>query len=367
MRMIAAVASLLLVLGACTEEAGPRPTFFASENPGTLSAWGVVARQGDQLVIGEGVLPYALNSPLFTDYAHKIRTVWTGGGEVSFASEGVGDFPVGTVISKTFYYPYKDGVALKQSDAESFDHGQSLALAEHRLIETRLLVHREDGWHPISYVWNEVQTEARLKRTGAVVPVTLASDEGLSEFAYVVPNEIQCAACHAPNATTKVITPLGPTAAQLDRPYDFADGPKNQLTHWADKGVLGPVEAVTVRMPAWADKAEALDARARGYLASNCAHCHNPQGPADTSGLDLTLTATGPALGRCKPPIAAGSGTGGRKVDIMPGDAEASILTYRVASTDPGAMMPELGRGLAHEEGAALLRDWINAMDGTCG
>jgi hypothetical protein len=30
-------------------------------------------------------------------------------------------------------------------------------------------------------------------------------------------------------------------------------------------------------------------------------------------------------------------------------------------------MMPELGRGLAHEEGVALIRAWIADMDGDCG
>jgi hypothetical protein len=80
------------------------------------------------------------------------------------------------------------------------------------------------------------------------------------------------------------------------------------------------------------------------------------------------LTASvGPEMGRCKPPIAAGSGTGGHKFSIVPGDPDASILTYRLASTDPGSMMPELGRGLAHEEGVALIRAWIADMDGDCG
>jgi hypothetical protein len=40
---------------------------------------------------------------------------------------------------------------------------------------------------------------------------------------------------------------------------------------------------------------------------------------------------------------------------------------YRMESTDPGAMMPELGRGLAHEEGNALVRRWISALPGDCG
>ena len=90
-------------------------------------------------------------------------------------------------------------------------------------------------------------------------------------------------------------------------------------------------------------------------------------GPADTSGLDLSIEATsGPELGVCKLPIAAGSGTGGRLFSIVPGDPDASILLHRVETTNPGAMMPELGRSLQHREGAELLREWIAEMDGAC-
>jgi hypothetical protein len=60
--------------------------------------------------------------------------------------------------------------------------------------------------------------------------------------------------------------------------------------------------------------------------------------------------------------VAAGRGAGDKKVDIQPGDAEGSILHYRMNSTNPGFMMPELGRKLIHEEGVALIREWINAM-----
>jgi hypothetical protein len=38
-----------------------------------------------------------------------------------------------------------------------------------------------------------------------------------------------------------------------------------------------------------------------------------------------------------------------------------------MASTDPGSMMPELGRSLAHAEGVALIQQWIAEMDGNCG
>jgi hypothetical protein len=42
----------------------------------SLSDWGQLAVGGGALVLGEGVTPYALNTALFTDYAHKLRTVW---------------------------------------------------------------------------------------------------------------------------------------------------------------------------------------------------------------------------------------------------------------------------------------------------
>lgn len=358
-------AALALLLAACGGEP-VRPVFHEAGNPRLLSEWGAVAVRDTRLVLGEGVFPYALRTPLFTDYAHKLRTVWTTGGPATLAADGSLDFPVGTVITKTFYYPTSGEAVLRATDAEGVNGSVGLDLTQHRLIETRLLVRREDGWHPVSYLWNEDQTDAVLKRTGAVVPLTLADGEAAEAFAYVVPNENQCGACHAPNATTKRIRPLGPSAAQLDRPYDYAEGRRNQLVHLSAYGILDGVAGIAAVMPAWDDEEASLDARARSYLAANCAHCHNPEGPADTSGLDLTLAASGPALGICKPPIAAGSGTGGHRFGIVPGRADRSILVHRVASTDPGAMMPELGRSLAHREGVDLLTRWIDAMEGTC-
>jgi len=49
-----------------------------------------------------------------------------------------------------------------------------------------------------------------------------------------------------------------------------------------------------------------------------------------------------------------------------PGDPDASILVYRMETSDPGEAMPELGRGVVHEEGVALVREWIAAMRGGC-
>ena len=117
-------------------------------------------------------------------------------------------------------------------------------------------------------------------------------------------------------------------------------------------------------MAVWDDPdSGTLEARARAWLEINCAHCHNPDGPARNSGLDLLASQRNPtAYGIYKSPVAAGRGSGGREFDIVPGQPDKSILVFRVDSTDAGIMMPELGKRLVHKEGLALVRQWIAAM-----
>ncbi|WP_229364501.1 c-type cytochrome domain-containing protein [Fibrella aestuarina] len=104
--------------------------------------------------------------------------------------------------------------------------------------------------------------------------------------------------------------------------------------------------------------------RARIYLDINCAHCHRPDGPANTSGLNLTIHEQNPtAWGLRKTPVAAGRGSGGHQYDIVAGKPNESILLYRMASTDPGVMMPEVARKVTHQEGVALIREWIEKMN----
>jgi hypothetical protein len=68
----------------------------------------------------------------------------------------------------------------------------------------------------------------------------------------------------------------------------------------------------------------------------------------------------------CKPPVAAGQGTGDRRFGIVPGHPEDSILIYRMESMDPGAMMPELGRAVVHAEGVGLIAEWVRSLPGDC-
>ncbi len=345
-----------------------------ADNPDQLSAWNQLETREGRLVLADGVTPYTLNSPLFSDYAHKLRTVWIpeGAGAATYDPEGSFDFPVGTVVTKTFYYPEpadgdpSDGKVIR---ADPTSDVVPIALDEVRLVETRVLVRREDGWHGLPYVWNEEETEATLQRTGAILRLALVDDDAEVPLTYVVPDVNQCASCHATNHSTGAIETIGLQARHLNTDVDLGDGVASQLDQWQARGLLSGAPAADEIPTAevWDNDAAPLENRARAYLDVNCAHCHNPVGAADTSGLFLDRsTEIGTSFGVCKPPVAAGSGTGGRLVDIYPGKPEESILIYRMETTDLGAMMPELGRSLSHTEGVDLITKWIESLQGSC-
>ncbi len=295
-----------------------------------------------------GLTPYALNTPLFSDYAEKRRLIYLPPGKAAdWRADGVLAFPVGAVLVKTFAYP----ADLRRPDDKV------------RYLETRLLIHKASGWVAQTYVWNEAQTEAVLKRAGARLEATFTDLRGQNRTVdYAVPNQNQCKECHQ---LDKTLTPIGPKARNLNGILVYADGPENQLAHWTRRGLLtgAPAPAAAPRTARWDDPAEPLEARARAYLDANCAHCHNPRAVASNSGLFLGVEESrAPQLGIGKQPVAAGRGSGNLSVGIAPGHPDASILAFRMASSEPGVMMPELGRALVHEEGVALIRQWIAAM-----
>ena len=226
------------------------------------------------------------------------------------------------------------------------------------MLETRLLIHRRSGWVALAYVWNAEQTEARLKRAGTRIAVSFLDAGGQArQVDYHVPNANQCKECHSLSGR---IAPIGPKARNLNGDFVYAEGPENQLAHWTRTGMLtgAPSPDKAPRTARWDDPSEPIEARGRAYLDGNCGHCHNPRGMASNSGLFLDLEeARGAKIGLGPRPVAAGTGSGDLEVDLVPGHPDASIIAYRMASTDPGVMMPELGRSIVHEEGLALVRD----------
>lgn len=321
--------AILLALLPFAAAAVDQAALLAKKPANWLSAYGLFA-DGPAQIPADGVTPYDLATPLFSDHAEKLRFVWTPSPAQDDGEEAF-EFPVGSVLVKTFSYP--DGAGP---------------------IETRLLIRQEAGWTAWPYVWDVETGDARLKLAGARFDV----DHDGQTISYRVPNANQCKGCHLRDGA---ITPIGPKARNLNHDFDYDGAARNQLAEWIARGHLDAAP----NPPASADwRAGDLNARARAYLDVNCAHCHRRDGPASNSGLFLTYAEEERvAWGYRKRPVAAGRGSGGLDFDIAPGDPEASILVYRMQSLEPGVMMPEIGRSLPHQEGIILIRDWIAAME----
>jgi uncharacterized repeat protein (TIGR03806 family) len=320
--------------------------------PALLSSFALFDGNLADLRPTDGVFAYDLNTPLFSDYTDKYRFIkLPNGGQIKYHDSEVFQFPVGSIIAKTFAYPH-----------DLRDRG-----AGRRLLETRLLVHRSDGWVGLPYIWNTEQTEATLDVAGATIDCEWIHTDGQPrKNNYLVPNSNQCKLCHEADGNAKPMRPLGITAAQLNREFNYPDGRENQLDRLRRLKMLDNAPAATdvPRLVVWDDPSTGdVNARARAWLEINCAHCHNPIGPAKNSGLDLRVAARNPAhFGVFKSPVAAGRGTGNRLYDIIPGKPDESILLYRIASDQSQVMMPELGKRLIHTEGVELIRQWIAEM-----
>lgn len=312
-----------------------------------LSTYAFFTGELSNLMPVKEVIPYKPASSLFTDYALKSRFIFFPKDKKARITSNEISFPIGTVIVKNFYYP---------ADFRKLDDHK-------RIIETRLLIHAENGWEAYPYIWNSSQTEAILKVVGGEIEVSFTDYDGKDQVInYLVPNKNQCKTCHNSNET---LVPIGVKVQHLNNVQDYETGESNQLLHWTELGKLEGFEGEKSHpaMINYEDKKLALDDRAMAYLDINCSHCHSSTGPASTSGLFLTYDQTDPLrLGINKTPVAAGNGAGSFYFDVVPGKAEESIMTHRMNSTEVGVAMPELGRSTVHQEGVQLIKDWINAM-----
>lgn len=299
----------------------------------------------------DGGFPYDLTTPLFSDYASKDRVLFLPPGtSADYHPTQAFALPVGAVIAKTFFFPADLGNPNSSK----------------KIVETRLLIHRDKGWTGLAYQWNEDQSEAKLIRGGAAVNVRWLDSQGQEHSnSYRIPNMAQCVGCHLNGA------PIGVKAGYLNKSGHGELSGQNQLQFLIKSGRLtgAPEDFSSIpRYAIWNDpKSGTLADRALTYLDINCAHCHNPSGKANTSALFLQLgQEAGINSGLCKPPIAAGRGTGGTLFDIVPGQPEKSLLVDRLNSTKAAVKMPEVAKTMVHAEGVDLVSQWIRSLPGTC-
>jgi uncharacterized repeat protein (TIGR03806 family) len=348
MRRRASFIALLVVAAACGGD--DAPPYDPGDPPyEKLSDWGFF--EGDLVAQqpADDVILYRVAAPLWADFAGKGRYMrLPEGGKIDYTDMDAWSFPEGTIFIKTFF----------------FDTDRSTDDDAPRIVETRLLVQESTGWESYIYLWDDAQEEATRVKAGADVDISYTDESGAAQTQlYLVPDQNTCSDCHERDDVAQV---LGPITHQLnvDAPPESAiQG--NQIDAFAELGLFASAPGPASALPAFAepDGTADLDARARAYLHGNCSHCHRPGAGGGPSGLSFLAWEGDPAtFGVCKVPAAAGGGAGGRQVDIFPGDPEASIVPFRMRSTDTEIKMPELPSLLADDFGAQLVSDWIAAM-----
>lgn len=308
------------------------------------------------------VLPYEPASALFTDYAHKKRFVWIPKGmKATYDGDGnVLQLPVGSAIIKTFYYE------------------KVQPLNTTKIIETRLMIRKADGWIFAEYVWNNDQTEAYLDMNGSNVSIDYKDENNILQSVpnYRIPNVVQCIICHKSkqmvnNVEVDTYIPIGIKPQNLNFDYNYGNETKNQLTKWIEKGILQnnfslPSEANTAID--YKDASKPLEKRVRSYLDINCAHCHQDNRHCDYRPMRFSFTESGDIqngranLGICVDTQDMQDFPPALSKIISPGNVNRSMLYYRLNTTNENFRMPLHGRTVIHTEGVNLLQQWINTL-----
>jgi hypothetical protein len=315
-------------------------------------------------VIADGIVPFAINSPLWSDGAAKERFIsLPPGAKAAPTDTDSYAFPEGTVFVKNF-----------RVDTVSGDSSSRI------LVETRFLVRHAglsegaNPWHGISYRWARDQSDAELvsQDMSENVVVNVRMNGVLRGKRWTFPSKHQCITCHYNRGILGFITP------QLNRP-SAADPAVNQLQALKEMGVL-TANPVADRPSAfrWAglDEASAsLEVRARSYLAANCSNCHG-NGPPGSSPGDHVLDYFDPAADIEQGPEGLNGAYIGKRTNqggdpypqfIFKGHPESSyVLKRMIVRQDfgftPTEQMPTLATFQPDSAAVNLIKDWICSM-----
>lgn len=291
--------------------------------PERLSRTGLF-RSLKELTPATGVVPYDVNSPLWSDGASKRRWIALPHADaITFRPRGEWGFPAATVFVK------------------HFELGT-------RRLETRLLVTDGEGsGYGVTYRWRPDGSDADLLKDGL--------SEKVGERTWQYPGRGDCLVCH----TTTAGFVLGVTTRQLHR----AGKDENQLHAWARRGLLDRVPgdlSTLSQLPSMSDTKVSLERRVRSYLDANCAFCHRPGGAPGQ--FDLRFDSAMPRQQLLKAPLAAADlGLPDARL-IVPGEPGRSMLYLRMQRRQDVYNMPPLASNHPDAEALAALEAWIKGM-----
>jgi uncharacterized repeat protein (TIGR03806 family) len=292
-----------------------------------------------------GLIPYQVNSPLWSDGAVKLRWMALPTNTViHFAPNGEWTFPAGTVFVKNFELPVDD------------THPQIL-----RRLETRLLVRDTNGAvYGASYKWRADHSDADLVTAGFTENLTIKTAGGARTQRWFYPGRQDCLTCHTP-ASGGV---LGVKTRQLNGDFKYPDGvTDNQLRAWNHTGLFDTQFNEDdiprfAKLVAITNETAPLALRVRSYFDANCAHCHRPGGVEAffDARFDTPLEKQGILNG----PIGNPLGIPGAKI-IVPGDISKSVLFHRVSLVG-NLQMPPLAKNMVDQQAVATIAEWINSL-----
>ncbi len=295
-----------------------------------------------------GVIPYAPLNKLFSDYALKKRFIWMPTGVSASITENfeVFESPTGTILVKTFYY-------------ENVQPNNTT-----QIIETRLLIKKDTGWEFANYIWNEDQTEATLDASGngGFVELEWLQGGAIKNVNYRIPSSSECFTCHKSFGEN---VPIGTKPQNLNFEYTYDGEVMNQLDKLRQMGYLESVPGDVSLVTDWTDTSQPLRDRVRGYFDINCASCHIDGGHCDYRFLRFSFHESDDDrnLGICETPDTPIPGFD--KI-VDPNNLPNSVLHFRLSTTAEEYRMPLLGRRLVHDEGVALIEEWINSLTDPC-
>jgi mono/diheme cytochrome c family protein len=227
-----------------------------------------------------------------------------------------------------------------------------------RLIETRLFMRHPDGvWAGYSYEWNAQGTDATRVRGGKRVTI--------GEQDWIYPSEAQCLECHTEAAGRS----LGLETKQLAMPIRYPQTGRDAHQLFTLNAINAfstpldaPLEEAAYPEPTNGDAA--LGERARSYLHTNCSQCHRPNGPT-AANMDLRYATALAQTQACDvAPSIDDLGIANARL-IAPGAADRSIIVARMSQRDTAHAMPPNGLGARVDaEGVALIREWIDSLQG---